>query len=104
LTSKLGSLAGAPAPQALDARTLRELEPAVNGPAHAWLLPHEGRIHTVQAMQALAASAAGVQWHWASPVHAAEPGRVLLADGERRFDHVFDVRGTGARPQLPVRG
>jgi glycine oxidase len=25
-------------------------------------------------------------------------------DGEHRFDLVFDVRGTGARPQLPVRG
>jgi glycine oxidase len=24
--------------------------------------------------------------------------------GEQRFDWVFDVRGTGARPQLPVRG
>ena len=92
------------APQLLDAAALRSLEPAVNGPAHAWLLPHEGRIHTVQAMQALVAGAQGVHWHWGASVLAAEPGRVRLADGERRFDHVFDVRGTGARPQLPVRG
>ena len=91
-------------PRYLPPDTLRELEPSVRGPAHAWLLPHEGRIHTVQAMQALAASADGVQWHWGHEVLAADPGRVRLADGERRFDRVFDVRGTGARPQLPVRG
>ena len=91
-------------PTPVDQNELRELEPGVNGPAHAWLLPGEGRIHTVQAMQALAASAQGVQWHWGTPVLAAGPGTVRLADGERRFDHVFDVRGTGARPQLRVRG
>jgi glycine oxidase len=34
-----------------------------------------------------------------------EPGALVLDDGSRRsFDLVFDVRGTGARPQLPVRG
>jgi glycine oxidase len=104
LSSKVTSLAGAPAPQSIDAAQLRTLEPAVRGPAHAWLLPHEGRIHTVQAMQALVAGAAGVHWHWGMPVEAVQAGCVRLADGERRFDRVFDVRGTGARPQLPVRG
>lgn len=99
-------VAGNPAlaPRPLAAPALRELEPAVNGPAHAWLLPDEGRIHTVQAMQALAAGADGVAWHWGRSVHAAEPGLLRADDGEHRFDRVFDVRGTGARPQLPVRG
>ena len=92
------------APQRLTGAQLRELEPAVQGPAHAWLLPNEGRIHTVQAMQALAASATGVHWHWGESVGVAEAGLVRLALDERRFDWVFDVRGTGARPQLPVRG
>lgn len=92
------------APRPLGAAALRELEPAVNGPAHAWLLPHEGRIHTVQAMQALAAGAQGVTWHWGHTVHAAEPALLRTDAGEHRFDRVFDVRGTGARPQLPVRG
>jgi glycine oxidase len=96
--------AGDIAPRLLDAGTLRELEPAVRGPAHAWLLPHEGRIHTVQAMQALAASATDVHWHWGETVQSAEPCALRTARGEQRFDHVFDVRGTGARPQLPVRG
>lgn len=92
------------APQAVAAGALRELEPSVRGPAHAWLLPNEGRIHTVQAMQALAAAAAGVQWHWGRGVVEARPGVLRCEDGEHRFDHVFDVRGTGARPDLPVRG
>lgn len=89
--------------QALSAPQLAELEPAVRAGLQGWLLPGEGRIHTVQAMQALAA-APGVQWHWGSAVHAVAPGRLELATGGRHFDWVFDVRGLGARPQLPVRG
>lgn len=92
------------APEPLTQQALRELEPAVQGPAHAWLLPGEGRIHTVQCMQALAAGAHGVQWHWSSEVRQVEPGQLHTGSGIRRFDHVFDARGTGARPQLPVRG
>ena len=91
-------------PRLLDASALRDLEPAVRGPAHAWLLPHEGRIHTVQAMQALAASTRDVHWHWDRCVDHVGPGMLRTREGEHRFDHVFDVRGTGARPQLPVRG
>jgi glycine oxidase len=92
------------APQPLAAAQLRELEPAVQGPAHAWLLPREGRINTVQAMQALAAAARDAHWHWGESVDSVAPGVLATAAGEQRFDHVFDVRGTGARPQLPVRG
>ena len=62
------------APQALAAAALRELEPAVQGPAHAWLLPCEGRIHTVQAMDAMAA-VQGVKWHWAQRVDACRARR-----------------------------
>jgi glycine oxidase len=88
------------APEALPAPRLRELEPAVSGPAHAWWLPGEASIHTVQAMQALAAACDGVRWHWDTPVARVDPRSL---DG-RAFDWVFDVRGTGARPQLAVRG
>jgi glycine oxidase len=90
--------------RSLGGEELRELEPSVRGIAHAWYLPNEGRIHTVQAMQALAACAEGVHWHWGRAVESTQPGALRTADGEHRFDHVFDVRGTGARPQLPVRG
>jgi len=88
----------------LEAGELRELEPSIRGPAHAWFIPGEGRIHTVQAMHALVAGARGVQWHWSRPVDEAHPGELRAGDGTHRFDHVFDVRGTGARPQVPVRG
>lgn len=104
LAMKSASLDAALAPRQLERPELHTLEPAVNGPAHAWLLPHEGRIHTVQAMQALATSARGVHWHWGRGVERAGAGVLHTADGAQRFDYVFDVRGTGARPELPVRG
>lgn len=91
-------------PTKIDTAQLKELEPAVHGPAHAWLLPHEGRIHTVQAMQALAACATGVHWRWGCAVDETAPGRLRSKGSTEHFDWVFDVRGTGARPQLPVRG
>ncbi|MEF7617425.1 FAD-dependent oxidoreductase [Aquincola sp. MAHUQ-54] len=97
-----GKLAAGLAPQPLDAAALRALEPAVHGPSLGWLLPGEGQVHSVQAMQALAAGATlhGAQWRWGTAVQRVAPGRL---DGER-FHHVFEVRGLGARPDLPVRG
>jgi len=88
------------APQVLDAAALRELEPALHGTLHAWLLPHEGHIHAVQAMTSLAlgASAAGARWHWGVTVDSLQAGQIHTAQGAARFDCVFDVRGTGARP------
>ncbi|HSW19892.1 MAG TPA: FAD-dependent oxidoreductase, partial [Ramlibacter sp.] len=50
------------------------------------------------------AAARGVRWHWGAPVKRAEAGELLAPQGALRFDWVFDVRGTGARPQMPVRG
>ena len=92
-------------PQPLSPNALHELEPALRVGPQGWLLAGEGRIHTVQAMAALAAGAAKTTWHWRSPVAAADPHRLVL-DGSRRedFDWVFDVRGVGARPQVDVRG
>lgn len=94
------------APRSLAGPQLAELEPDVRGAPHAWLLPHEGQIDTVQAMGALAegAAAAGAVFHWGQTVDGV--GARHLHGGGRRIDvdWVFDVRGTGARPQLPVRG
>ncbi|GAB4212219.1 MAG: glycine oxidase ThiO [Rhodoferax sp.] len=96
-------------PQPLTLQQLRELEPAIQGPALAWLLPCEGQIHPLQALQALAAQGAaqGVQWHWNRCVTRLEAGELLVGSihPERHtFDHVFDARGVGAKPELPVRG
>lgn len=83
-------------PQVLSPAELAALEPDIHGPSHAWLLPHEGHLNTVQAMQAMQASAHNVQWHWASTVTRAEPGLLFLNNDRLAFDHVFDVRGRGA--------
>lgn len=87
--------------KALAATDLRAMEPDIHGPAHAWLLPHEGHIHTVQAMTALGAwlQAHGADFHGgaAGHVRAAQAHQLHTAHGVQRFDHVFDVRGVGAR-------
>ena len=95
--------------QALDLPTLRTLEPAVQGPALAWLLPGEAQVDTVAMMAALHDDAPGVDWHWRAPVLAARAGGQggVLQMGDGRllaFDRVIDVRGVGAKPELPVRG
>lgn len=92
-------------PEALSVDALAALEPSVHGPSLAWLLPCEGYVEVHNTLHALHTQAArqGVQWHWGRAVTHAESG--ALVAGERRvFDYVFDVRGLGARPQLPVRG
>lgn len=100
----LARLAQGGAPRPLDTSQLAELEPALQA-AHAWLLPDEAHLDTVATMLALQAEAPGVMWHWGQGVRAVHPGRLDLADGSApQFDLVFDVRGTGARPELPVRG
>ena len=84
--------------QPLDLAALRALEPSVQGPAHAWLLPGEGQIDTVAAMAALHDGAKDVDWHWGTRVLAVDGGEgggtLRLADGRvLAFDVVIDVRG-----------
>jgi glycine oxidase len=94
-----------PRPQALSAQALAELEPALYGHALAWLLPDEGHIDTVATLIALQDQTYAAQWHWRTSVESVEPGCINIADGRiMKFDHVFDVRGVGGRPALPVRG
>lgn len=106
LLARIEALApgGGPAQRAvpLDAAALREQEPALARGLLGWHLPGEGQIHTVQAMAAMAdaATRSGTQWRWGRTVDEVDAGRI---DGEA-FDLVFDVRGLGARPPLPLRG
>ena len=94
-----------PQAQTLTLPALAELEPAVHGVAHAWLLPGEGQINPVATLLALHAKATKVQWHWGQRVVAVQPGELHLAgENIHRFDWTVDVRGVGAKPQLPVRG
>lgn len=92
-------------PQPLDRAALAELEPAVAQPIHAWLLPGEAQIVPAELMTALHDAADGVTWHWGRTVARVEPGRLDLDDGTAvRVDLALDLRGLGARPQLPLRG
>jgi glycine oxidase len=99
------ALPGTPRAQPLSAAQLSEMEPALQGAAHAWLLPQEGQIDPVAAMGALHDDAQGVHWNWNRSVSSVEQGALVFDGGTRqKFDIVFDVRGTGASPELPVRG
>ena len=99
------ALPGTPQAQALDATQLAALEPALHGAALAWLLPGDAQIDAPAAMLSLQAEAPAVDWHWRRRVSSVQAG-VLTMEGEpaRHFDLVFDVRGTGSRPELAVRG
>jgi glycine oxidase len=103
--ARIGAVEPARAPQPLTVEQLRELEPAVQGIAHAWLLPGEGHIEPLGTLRALVARAPGVRWHWGRPVRSVEPETLRLEDGRvLRFDLAVDTRGLGSRPQMPVRG
>src|SRR5690606_33603519 len=90
-------------PQSISADTLAGLEPDIHGPAHAWLLPHEGHLNTVEAMQGLYEGAPAANWYWNHAVTALEGGRLIANGTSFNFDHVFDVRGLGARAPTPTR-
>ncbi|MCY7317787.1 MAG: FAD-dependent oxidoreductase [Ramlibacter sp.] len=97
--------AGTPAALPLTPAELAQLEPALQGAAHAWLLPGEAQIDPIGAMQSLHAEAIDVHWNWRRRVTRVDAGSLALDDGsQQRFDLVFDVRGTGSRPEVPVRG
>lgn len=94
-----------PKAQALTPAQLNALEPSLHGVVHGWMLPGEGQVDTVATLCALHAASPEVQWNWLQPVAQAHAHSLVLASGERlRFDWTVDVRGTGAHPQLPVRG
>ncbi len=96
---------GSPIPQALTPQQLVELEPALHGAAQAWLLPQEGQIDAVAAMQALHAESREVEWHWGRTVSDVVAGALIINGATtQRVDLAFDVRGVGSRPTLPVRG
>lgn len=98
-------VAGLAAPQALQAAQLADLEPALHGAAHAWWLPGEAQIDAPAVLQALHEAADTVCWCWGRSVDQVAPGRLhVQGAGWQRFDLVFDVRGVGSRPEVPVRG
>jgi glycine oxidase len=103
-------------PEALSTEALAALENSIKGPSLAWHLPCEGYVEVHNTLHALHAQATRqrVLWHWNNRATQLEAGVLHVTDtstsvqaepGERHaFDHVFDVRGVGAKPALPVRG
>ena len=79
----------------LAAAELQALEPGISRQLRGWILEQEGQIHTVQALEALAAGAAacGADFRWGKAAHLVQAGHI---DGQA-FDWVFDTRGLGAR-------
>jgi glycine oxidase len=97
--------AALPAPQPLDRAALATLEPAVMPGLHAWLLPDEAQLMPRDLLTALAVHAPNVHWCWGERVERVAHGRITLADGDvLSFDLAIDVRGVGARADLPLRG
>lgn len=94
-----------PQPEPLFDDALLKLEPALRPGLHGWYLPQEAQILPRETLVAMAQEAASVHWAWGQRVSHVEPGRLVLADGETRlFDLTIDVRGVGAKPDLPLRG
>ncbi len=105
------ALVSAHRPQAITPQHLQQIEPDLHGssgPLQAWWLPGEAHIDTVATLQALHDCSDGVNWRWAHTVHDVAPGQLWLGPRAQHqpmcFDLVCDLRGTGARAAMPVRG
>lgn len=89
-----------PAAQPLDAEALQTLEPALAPRLWGWRLPGEGQVLGPALLEALAADAPGVAWHWGRRVSEVSPHRLVLEDGQTlTVDLAIDARGLGARPE-----
>ncbi len=93
--------------RSLDAEAIRALEPGLAGDGPAWLLAGEAHLDAQAFMRASAARLArDAEVVHGRAVTTLAAGELCFADGtRRRFDHVFDCRGLGARADgLPLRG
>lgn len=91
-----------PAPEIVPASELRVMEPELLPGLSAWWLPGEGQLEPRLLLDALAAQATGVQWHWGQRVAHVQPGCLQLDDGPHiACDLAIDTRGLGARDDAP---
>jgi glycine oxidase len=94
-----------PVPEALDRTALAALEPALSPDLKAWRLPGEAQLMPREMLHALGTHAPGVWWCWGERIESVQAGVLHVAgEGPVRFDLAVDVRGLGARPELPLRG
>lgn len=82
------------------------LAPMLKGTLHAWRLAGEGHLNPARAMQSLhhAMSKLGATWHFESQVTSITAGHITSMGKTHAFDLVLDARGTGAAPEVAVRG
>ena len=91
-----------PAPEIVPASELRVMEPELLPGLSAWWLPGEGQLEPRLLLDALAAQATGVQWHWGQRVAHVHAGSLQLDDGQHiACDLAIDTRGLGARDDVP---
>lgn len=91
-----------PAPEIVPASELRVMEPELLPGLSAWWLPGEGQLEPRLLLDALAAQATGVQWHWGQRVTHVHAGELHLDAGQRiPCDIAIDTRGLGARDDVP---
>lgn len=86
----------------LDSRAIADLEPELAHHRKAFYLPDEGQVNSAEFMPAIAKTLLkrGVTWHESRAVTRLAPGVIVTAEGEQRFDWVFDCRGVGAREAM----
>ena len=88
----------------LNANDVRQLAPEMKGTLHAWRLHGEGHLSPALAMQSLLAASLGVDWNWGNTVTQVSPHSIIANQIAHAFDLVLDTRGTGAAPEVSVRG
>lgn len=90
-----------PQPEIVPPSELRLMEPALGPGLHAWRLPGEGQVDPRALLDALAAQAPGVRWHWGCSAQRVQPHALVLHDGRTLdCDLAIDTRGHGAAAEL----
>lgn len=91
-----------PAPEIVPPSELRLMEPELLPGLSAWWLPGEGQVEPRPLLEALAAQAPGVQWHWGRRVKKVRAGALTFDCGHTLgCDLAIDTRGLGARDDAP---
>ncbi len=83
------------------------IEPNLSEKLTCWIVPEEGQIHPLRALNSLVAATNKLSnksvWHFNTTVTEFGPGWIKTEKTFNNYDFVVDVRGVGA-PDLGVRG
>ena len=83
------------------------MEPSLSEKLTCWIVPDEGQIHPLRALNALVNATNKLSeksvWHFNTPVREFGPGWIKTEKTFTNYDFVFDVRGVGAT-DVGIRG